>query len=186
MGAGGCDSRRLPGEMRAALHRRPSESRWPRPCVRVREDVGEALTGVRAGLAIEPRNQRPFGVPTSFRKAEGSIAGRVDDRERPADPARSENRCMQSVSSGARTGRSRGRPSWLVMPRPGWFAGWHTGRWRAARGRLRRRALDERSREVRQPRSTCEAAEQARLHWPRRDGLKWPHLASVVVGVDVA
>ena len=24
------------------------------------------------------------------------------------------------------------------------------------------------------------------LHWPRRDGLKWPHLASVVVGVDVA
>ena len=23
------------------------------------------------------------------------------------------------------------------------------------------------------------------LHWPRRDGLKWPHLASVVVGVDV-
>ena len=24
------------------------------------------------------------------------------------------------------------------------------------------------------------------LHWPRRDGLKWLHLASVVVGVDVA
>ncbi len=24
------------------------------------------------------------------------------------------------------------------------------------------------------------------LHWPRRDGLKWPHLASVVVGVDFA
>ena len=24
------------------------------------------------------------------------------------------------------------------------------------------------------------------LHWPRRDGLKWPHFASVVVGVDVA
>jgi hypothetical protein len=24
------------------------------------------------------------------------------------------------------------------------------------------------------------------LHWPRRDGLKWTHLASVVVGVDVA
>jgi len=24
------------------------------------------------------------------------------------------------------------------------------------------------------------------LHWPQCDGLKWPHLASVVVGVDVA
>jgi hypothetical protein len=24
------------------------------------------------------------------------------------------------------------------------------------------------------------------LQWPRRGGLKWPHLASVVVGVDVA
>jgi hypothetical protein len=24
------------------------------------------------------------------------------------------------------------------------------------------------------------------LHWPRRDGLMWLHLASVVVGVDVA
>ena len=30
------------------------------------------------------------------------------------------------------------------------------------------------------------AAENDGLHWPRRDGLKWPHLASVVVGVDVA
>jgi hypothetical protein len=29
----------------------------PESCVGVREDVGEALTGVRAGWAIEPRNQ---------------------------------------------------------------------------------------------------------------------------------
>jgi len=34
----------------------------PESCVRVREDVGEALTGVRAGLAIEPRNQRVRGA----------------------------------------------------------------------------------------------------------------------------
>ena len=47
--------------------------------------------------------------------------------------------------------------------RPGWFAGWQVGWWRAARGTLRRQALDERPREVRRPRSTCEAAEQARL-----------------------
>jgi hypothetical protein len=32
----------------------------PESCVRVREGVGEALTGVRVGWAIEPRNQH-FG-----------------------------------------------------------------------------------------------------------------------------
>jgi hypothetical protein len=26
---------------------------------------------------------------------------------------------------------------------------------------------------------------ERRLHWPRRGRLKWPHFASVVVGVDV-
>jgi hypothetical protein len=36
----------------------------PESCVGVREGVGEALTGVRAGWAIEPRNDSQFGVPT--------------------------------------------------------------------------------------------------------------------------
>ena len=36
----------------------------------------------------------------------------------------------------------------VVMPRPGWFAGWQIGGWRDARGTLRRYALDERPREV--------------------------------------
>ena len=42
----------------------------PESCVGVREGGGEALTGVRAGRAIEPRNQS-FGVPTPspWRKA---------------------------------------------------------------------------------------------------------------------
>jgi RNA-directed DNA polymerase len=35
----------------------------PESCVGVREGAGEALTGVRAGWAIEPRYQRS-GVPT--------------------------------------------------------------------------------------------------------------------------
>ena len=35
----------------------------PESCVGVPRGRGEALTGVRAGRAIEPRNQR-FGVPT--------------------------------------------------------------------------------------------------------------------------
>jgi hypothetical protein len=34
----------------------------PESCVCVREDVGEALTGVRAGMAIEPRNQSVRGA----------------------------------------------------------------------------------------------------------------------------
>ena len=35
----------------------------PESCVGVRKGDGEAWTGVPAGRAIEPRNQR-FGVPT--------------------------------------------------------------------------------------------------------------------------
>ena len=34
----------------------------PEPCVCVREDGGEALEGVRAGRAIEPRNQGVQGA----------------------------------------------------------------------------------------------------------------------------
>jgi len=34
----------------------------PESCVGVREGVGEALTGVRAGWAIEPRNQGDRGA----------------------------------------------------------------------------------------------------------------------------
>jgi hypothetical protein len=36
----------------------------PESCVVVREGGGEALTGVRAGRAIEPRNRFQFGVST--------------------------------------------------------------------------------------------------------------------------
>jgi RNA-directed DNA polymerase len=46
----------------------------PESCVGVREGVGEALTGVRAGWAIEPRNHRS-GAPTLYPAAEGNIAG---------------------------------------------------------------------------------------------------------------
>ena len=68
----------------------------PEACAGVREGVGEALTGVRAGWAIEPRNQC-FGVPTRCTYAEGNIAGGAI-REPLADPARSKNLRMYGVS----------------------------------------------------------------------------------------
>ena len=39
----------------------------PEPCIGVREGVGEALEGVRAGRAIEPRNEA-IGVPTLYKR----------------------------------------------------------------------------------------------------------------------
>jgi hypothetical protein len=64
----------------------------PESCVGDPRGRSEALTGVRAGWAIEPRNQG-FGVPTSYTQAEGHIIGSVR-RELSVDPARSENLCM--------------------------------------------------------------------------------------------
>ena len=68
----------------------------PESCVGVREGVGEALTGARAGWAIEPRN-------CAFRGADAvEMAGRQHRwrryRESPADPARSKNLCMHGIS----------------------------------------------------------------------------------------
>jgi hypothetical protein len=68
----------------------------PESCVDVRKGGGEALTGVRAGRAIEPRKSE-IGVPTLSIQAEGNIAGGAM-RELPADPARSKNLCMHGVS----------------------------------------------------------------------------------------
>jgi hypothetical protein len=44
----------------------------PGSCVDTREGVGEAWTGVRAGRAIEPRNNR-FGVSTLSRKWKATL-----------------------------------------------------------------------------------------------------------------
>jgi RNA-directed DNA polymerase len=47
----------------------------PESCADTREGAGEALTGVRAGWAIEPRKFRWSGVPTPSERPEGEIAG---------------------------------------------------------------------------------------------------------------
>jgi|NGEPerStandDraft_6_1074524.scaffolds.fasta_scaffold44685_2 hypothetical protein len=68
----------------------------PESCVDVREGGGEALTGVRTGWAIEPRNQGIRGADAVV------ISGRPYRQQRfrelLADPARSKNLRMYGVS----------------------------------------------------------------------------------------
>jgi hypothetical protein len=79
----------------------------PESCVDFRKDAGEALTGVRAGWAIEPRNQGS-GVPTPLSEAEGNIAGSVTASWQRTPRGRRTCACTESPC--ARTGRSDGRP----------------------------------------------------------------------------
>ena len=68
----------------------------PESCVDVRKDGGEALTGARAGWAIEPRNQRSEGADVVNRGGRQHRWQRY--REQPSDPARSKNLCMHGIS----------------------------------------------------------------------------------------
>ena len=97
----------------------------PSHALAVREGGGEALTGVRAGRVIEPRNRPLTGVPTLLTGAEGNT--RLQRyRELLADPARSKNPCMRGISM---------RENREVPCPPAWVI---TGR--AAQGTLRRYA----------------------------------------------
>jgi hypothetical protein len=96
----------------------------PESCVGVREDNGEALTGVRAGWAIEPRNPLIRGADAVDRSGRPHRLQRY--RELLADPARSKTPCMHGISM--RENREVPRPlAWVI-----------TGR--AAQGTLRRYA----------------------------------------------
>jgi len=68
----------------------------PESCVDVRKDGGEALTGVRAGGAIEPRNPLLRGADAVY--TSGRPHRRQRYRELPSDPARSENPGMHGIS----------------------------------------------------------------------------------------
>lgn len=86
----------------------------PESCVSAREGWGEALTGVRVGRAIEPRNQS-FGVPTlsKGRKAMSPVAlyaSRWGTLRGLGTRACTESSC-------ARTGRARHLPVQLIAGR---------------------------------------------------------------------
>jgi hypothetical protein len=103
----------------------------PESCAGVREGVGEVLTGVRVGGAIEPRNLWSRGADAVV-KAEGNIGGGVIASRGRTPRGQRTQACVETPS--ARTGRSRGRPSWSSMPRPSWFAGWHVDQVAGRRG----------------------------------------------------
>src|SRR5215211_4590475 len=68
----------------------------PESCVGVREGAGEALTGVHAGWAIEPRNHCVRGADAVARG--GRRRRRWRYRESSADPARSKNLRTREIS----------------------------------------------------------------------------------------
>jgi hypothetical protein len=68
----------------------------PESCAGVREGVGEALTGVRVGWVIEPRNQWHRGADAVTKG--GRPHRRQRYRELSADPARSETPGMRGSS----------------------------------------------------------------------------------------
>ena len=69
----------------------------PESCVGVPRGRSEALTGVRAGGVIEPRNETEAQGADVLVRAEGNTAGGVY-RESLVDPARSRNLGTHGVS----------------------------------------------------------------------------------------
>ena len=90
------------------LHRRPSESRWPRV---MRWRPARAQRSVHRGArrpVIEPRNGSDIGVPTRSKTSEGNTVGGVfASRQRTPRGLRTRHVCDLSM---LRTGRSHGHP----------------------------------------------------------------------------
>src|SRR5215207_2664328 len=68
----------------------------PESCAGGREAAGEALTGVRAGWAIEPRNDSNRGADALVKRGRQHRGRRF--REPLVDPAGSKNLCMRGIS----------------------------------------------------------------------------------------
>lgn len=101
----------------------------PESCAGAREGVGEALTGVHAGWAIEPRNPWSRGADAVGKG--GRQHRRQRYRELSSGPARSVNLCMRGSSI-----RENGEIPWLpvlVVDAPSWMV--RGVAWRRVAGR---------------------------------------------------
>ena len=85
----------------------------PESCVTHREVWSEALTGETDRPAIEPRNEREFGMPTELRFPEGDTGHGVNRKPCP-DPTRSETLSMSGSDLHG---------SWEVSAAPAKLAG---------------------------------------------------------------
>src|SRR4030095_15243694 len=98
-------------EMRALYVEGLATRGGPESCVDDPRGRGEALTGVRAGRAIEPRNLRVRGadvvLETEGNTADGAIASRWGAPRGPRTRACTESSC-------ARTGRAHCLPVQLI------------------------------------------------------------------------
>jgi len=83
----------------------------PESCVDDPRGRGEALTGARAGRAIEPRNQSDRGADVVV-TAEGTIAGGVIASRQGTPRGRRTRACTEPP--GTRTGRSHRSPTRLI------------------------------------------------------------------------
>lgn len=86
----------------------------PESCVDDLRGRGEALTGARAGRAIEPRNHGVRGAHT-VQDVEGHIAGSVIASCWGTPRGLRTRACTEPPC--ARTGRSHRSPAWLII---GW------------------------------------------------------------------
>jgi hypothetical protein len=79
------------------LHRRPSESRWPRPCVGDPRGRSEALESGCTQAGYGASKWFLIGVPTRSKTSEGNIAGGVI-ASRQRTPRGLRTRCMRAIS----------------------------------------------------------------------------------------
>ena len=88
----------------------------PESCAGVREGVGEALTGARAGGAIKAAKSAVQGADAV--QLGGRQHRRSRYREWPVDPARSKNPGMRGILNAREPGGPMVARQSLMMPRP--------------------------------------------------------------------
>jgi hypothetical protein len=85
----------------------------PQSCVDVPQGRGEALTGARAGRAIEPRNQCS-GVPTLYKKRKATLRAAL---ARAAGGPRAVEESWHVRTSVRENRESPRPPAWLITGR---------------------------------------------------------------------